>query len=59
MNLYLAESGGVWNAYFKEVQQDEDILCQANFRIETSGAEGGLFKGTNILQSFYYANDFT
>lgn len=27
--------------------------------IEKSGCEGGLFKGTNILQSFYYCNEFT
>ena len=40
MNLYLAESGGVWGAYFK-------------------GEKGELFKGTNILQSFFYCNDFT
>lgn len=59
MNLYLAESGGVWNAYFKEAKQDEDILCQANSHTEMSGSEGGLFKGTNILQSFFYSNDFT
>lgn len=39
MNLYLAESGGVWGAYFK--------------------GNGDSFKGANILQSFYYCNDFT
>ena len=37
VKLYLAESGGIWGAYFK----DND------------------FKIANILQSFYYCNDFT
>lgn len=41
MNLYLAESGGVWGAYFKD------------------RPESDLFAGTNILQSFYYCNNFT
>lgn len=37
MNLYLAESGGLVEAYIPE----------------------NLFEGANILQSFYYADDFT
>ena len=37
MHLYLAESGGIWKAYF-----DKDA-----------------FKNAYILQSFYYANEFT
>ena len=60
LNLYLAESGGVWNAYFKERREDKlEYTVQDNFHLEKSGCEGDLFKGTNILQSFYYANDFT
>lgn len=59
MNLYLAESGGVWNAYFKGGQTDEDLLCQAHFRIEKSGVPKGYFEGANILQSFYYVDEFT
>lgn len=43
MNIFLAESGGVWNAYFKN----------------KNAAGDSLFKGTNILQSFYYCNEFT
>lgn len=37
MKLYLAESGGLWGAYFTEKY----------------------FKGAYILQSFFYADDFT
>ncbi len=39
MNIFLAESGGVYKSWF--------------------GENIDLFKGTNILQSFYYCNDFT
>lgn len=59
MNIYLAESGGVWNAYFNKVKHNKDILCQADFHTEMSGVEGKLFRDANILQSFYYCNEFT
>ena len=78
MNLYLAESGGVWNAYFKEKQMDIYLagketrgqqleMCESEclsikqdlFRGVRSGIDGGLFTRSNILQSFYYCNDFT
>lgn len=60
MNLYLAESGGVWNAYFKNGSDaDENLLCQAQSPIKRSGMGGEIFKGTNILQSFYYCDRFT
>lgn len=56
MNLYLAESGGLWGAYFKKGDDtDECILSQAH--LATIG--GNVFSGTNILQSFYYCNEFT
>jgi hypothetical protein len=60
MNLYLAESGGVWNAYFKERRENKSkSIAQENSHIKRCGIEGGLFSGVNILQSFYYCNDFT
>ena len=56
MNLYLAESGGVWGAYFKSGgNADERILSEAH--LATTG--GNLFSGANILQSFHYCNEFT
>lgn len=60
MNLYLAESGGCWGAYFKGgIDSDEDILCQANFHIKKNGSPKGYFEGANILQSFFYCNELT
>ena len=50
MNLYLAESGGLWGAYFKKGDDTDAHLA-------TIG--GNVFSGTNILQSFYYCNEFT
>ena len=56
MNLYLAESGGVWGAYFKSGgNTDKRILSEAH--LATTG--GNLFSGANLLQSFYYCNEFT
>ena len=46
MNVYLAESGGCMKAYLRKT--DGGNCC-----------EGDRFKGTNILQSFYYCDDFT
>lgn len=60
MNLYLAESGGVWNAYFKERREDvSKSIAQGVSHTEKSGIGSNLFTGTNILQSFYYCDDFT
>jgi hypothetical protein len=60
MNLYLAESGGVWNAYFKERRETSlKYTAQAASHIERSGIDRGLFSGVNILQSFYYCDDMT
>lgn len=78
VDLYLAESGGVWNAYFKEKQMDIYLagsetraqqlerceneclsIKQGQSRGVRSGFDGGLFARSNILQSFYYCNDFT
>lgn len=64
MNLYLAEGGSIFEKCWKiNEQQRRDKQClftaQEQPQEERSGIEGDLFKGTNILQSFYYANAFT
>lgn len=64
MNLYLAESGAVWSAYFKERKKEGreptlKSIVPENFHTEKSGIDSGLFVGTNILQSFYYCDNFT
>ena len=73
MNLYLAGLGGVMNGvicrnceskckatelYFKGVKESCKFTAQEYFHIKRCG-EGDLFAGKNILQSFYYCNDFT
>lgn len=65
MNLYLAESGGVMRAYLKGVD-DVDVYMAGGdgemkkfTRKEQGGHDGSIFKDANILQSFYYADDFT
>lgn len=40
-------------------KNNANLLCQANFLIEKSGHDGEVFRGANILQSFYYADEFT
>lgn len=54
MNLYLAGSESRAERMSENCksikQEDRDIL---------NHSPGGLFKGTNILQSFYYCNEFT
>ncbi len=81
MNLYLAESGGIWNAYFRgdsvniyladsggrfsdtakgyTKERTECISIPQGCSRGLRCGEGELFKGTNILQSFYYCNEFT
>ena len=66
MNLYLAESGGVMRAYLKG-DETMDVYCaggdgeQKKFSRNADGKtySGEIFKDANILQSFYYADDFT
>lgn len=57
MILYLAESGGMWAAYFAKERgkTDGSIPCQAHSATSSASA----FSGTNILQSFYYCDEFT
>lgn len=63
MNLYLAESGGLWGAYFRTKSKggegDENLLRLAPSQEIGSGIDGEIFRGANILQSFYYADAFT
>ena len=61
MNLYLADSGGIFRPYLhtKGGEGDANLLRLENFPIEKSGADGEIFRGANILQSFYYADEFT
>lgn len=74
MRLFLAGLGGIMNGVVcrscdgrqcferhttKERCEDlSDYIVQGCSHITRCG-EGELFKGTNILQSFYYCNDFT
>ena len=65
MNLYLAESGGAMKAYLRQTDRQTDgsddyceSIVREHFHTKRCG-EGDRFKGTNILQSFYYCDDFT
>lgn len=59
MDIYLAGT----EERSKQMVKDCEDYCTStkleNSAIEKSGYEGNLFSGTNILQSFYYCNDFT
>lgn len=55
MNLYLAGS----ESRAERMNENCKSIKLEHSDIEKSGCEGGLFKGTNILQSFYYCNEFT
>ena len=64
MNLYLAEGGSIFEKCWKiNEQQRRDKQCLSTTLhqtlIERSGIDRGLFEGTNILQSFFYCNEFT
>ena len=64
MNLYLAEGGSIFEKCWKINEQERrktDCLftAQEAYHEEKSGAKGDLFEKTNILQSFYYCNEFT
>lgn len=61
---FTSQNLGVWNAYFNKITAEElnkacKSISQEQRREQRSGCEGDIFKGTNILQSFYYCNDFT
>lgn len=64
MNLYLAEGGSIFEKCWKIHEQERrGLICKFTAYPQTltekSGIDRGLFKGTNILQSFFYCNDFT
>ena len=54
MNLYIAGS----ESRAERMNENCKSIKLEHSDIEKSGCEGGLFKGTNILQSFYYCNEF-
>ena len=60
MNIYIAGGEGEMKRFSR---RDEKTQCtstpQGLSRIEKSGYDGSLFKDANILQSFYYADDWT
>lgn len=61
MNVYLAESGGAMQAYLRREKIMDLYLAGCEFLktyIEREGQKH-TFDGANILQSFYYVNDFT
>lgn len=58
IDLYLADSGGWFKKIEQERGRDETIPCGGAAHIETGGVSGE-FDGVNILQSFYYADEFT
>lgn len=64
MNLYLAEGGSIFQKCWKINEQERrksdcKYTAQEAYHEEKSGAKGDLFENTNILQSFYYCNEFT
>ena len=63
MKLYLAESGGLWGAYFRKGVKDMKIHLVPNTQMLTDSSDYGfaasVFRRANILQSFYYCDKFT
>lgn len=60
MNIYIAGGEGEMKRFSR---RDDNTQCtsmpQGLSRTEKSGYDGDLFKDANILQSFYYADDWT
>lgn len=48
MDLYLSESGALWQGYMYPCNQDSQGDMKSN-----------IFTGSKLLQSFYYCNNFT
>ena len=59
MNIYIAGGEGEMKRFSRRTEQDGTLLRPAHSRIERSGYDGSMFRNANILQSFYYADDFT
>lgn len=64
MNLYMAGVESrvkqLIDLYSMERREEQlKSIAQGVSHIEKSGIDGGLFTGTNILQSFYYCDDLT
>lgn len=59
MLVYLADSGARFKTAQKEMSENEDLSCGELSHTEMSGAIGELFRGTYLLQSFAYVDEFT
>lgn len=62
MNLYLASDNGRFKGIAKEYAKERakcTSISQETSQKTGSGVEGEIFRGTNVLQSFYYCDDFT
>ena len=57
LNMYLAESGAVIKAYISGGEQNTDLYLADSTRMKSS-IKTGVY-GTKILQSFYYADEWT
>lgn len=59
MKIYIAGTEDRSKQLMKEANKKCMYTLQGASHIEKSGYEGDLFKDTNILQSFYYCNEYT
>lgn len=59
MDIYLAGTEDRSKQMIKDCEKYCLSTSQEHLDIEKSGHEGNLFTGTNILQSYYYCNEFT
>jgi hypothetical protein len=63
LKVYLADTGVRFKSAHDEklrgAESNDNLLCQAYSQTEKSGLGGEIFKGTSILQSFYYCDSFT
>lgn len=63
MKIFLAESGGLWAAYFKGRGEQMKIHLVPNTQMLPENCDynfaASIFSRANILQSFYYCDSFT
>lgn len=62
MNLYLAEGDGVASGYLKRLNEENEMkihLAESGGCLKAYLSEADLYKDTYILQSYFYASEFT